>query len=53
MAASCLCKSTNVALMDALLVARVALLFTSAAKMFFSIVAALARELKYPYSSVV
>ena len=51
MADNCLCKSAIVAVRDALLVVRVALLFTSAAKMSFSVVAALAREMKYPSSS--
>ena len=48
MFANCLCKLATVAVREAFLVVRVALLFTSAAKMSLSVVAALAKELKYP-----
>ena len=46
MDANYLCKSEIVAVRDALLVMRVALLFTSISKIYFSVVAELARELK-------
>ena len=45
---NCLCMSAIVAVRDALLMVRVTLLFTSVVKMSFSVVAVLARELKYP-----
>ena len=48
MFANCFCKLATVAVREALLVVRVALLFASAAKMYFSVVAVFARELKYP-----
>ena len=51
MFSNCFCKSAIVAVRGALLVVRVALLFTSADKMYFSVVAVLARELKYPSNS--
>ena len=51
MFANCFCKLATVAVKEALLVVRVALLFTSAAKMSFSILAALDRGLKYLPSS--
>ena len=44
--ASCFCKFATVAVNVALLEVRVELLFTSAAKISFSVVAALANELK-------
>ena len=44
--ASCFCKFVTVAVKVALLEVRVALLFTSATKISFSAVAALANELK-------
>ena len=51
MFANCFCKLATVAVREALLVVRVALLFASAAKMYFSVVAALAKDLKYLSSS--
>ena len=44
--ANCFCKLATVAVNMALLLVRVALLLTSAAKIFFSMVSALANELK-------
>ena len=52
MVANFFCKSAILAVREVLLVVRVALLFASAAKISFSIVAALARDLKYLSSSV-
>ena len=46
MFANCFCKLATVAVKEELLVVRVALLFTSAAKMYFSVLAAFASELK-------
>ena len=46
MYSNCFCKLATVAVKEALLVVRVALLFTSAAKMSFSVVAAFSSELK-------
>ena len=48
---NCFCKLDTVAVMEELLVARVELLFTSAAKMSFYVVDALARDLMYPSNS--
>ena len=49
--ANCFCKLATVAVNEALLVVRVALLLSRAAKISFSVVAALANELKYQSSS--
>ena len=53
MVSNCLCKSAIVDVREEFLVVRFTLLFTSTAKMSFSVVAVLARELKYPSSSAV
>ena len=46
MFSNCFCKLATVAIKEALLVVRVALLLTSSAKMYFSVVAAFDSELK-------
>ena len=47
MSTNCFCKLAAVAVKEVLLVARVVLLFASAANISFSVVAAFASELKY------